>query len=224
MKRPIGLLLALVLAVPAFAQTSLPCSGRDWTLAYAPYGTANPSSLSGGGCISFQLPPSTAGHGFKKVAKFLGYVTTGAGPTDLTPFTSVSMTFDLIETGTPVFNAPSEGCVAPVAVRLFFGVSPNDPTYNSTGRWWLNAPGGSVQLEGLTSGQSVVLVGALNPADWSDAIGELANQDSTTLAGFQYAEQNVASIGFTFGGCFFGHGVQVSDGTAQFNLFSAQLQ
>jgi hypothetical protein len=54
---------------------------------------------------------------------------------------------------------------------------------------------------------------------WSDVIGEFGTLSATTQAGFAATLASVSQIGMTFGGgCFFGHGVNVSGGTAAFEL------
>jgi hypothetical protein len=51
--------------------------------------------------------------------------------------------------------------------------------------------------------------------------GKSGDDDATALAGFQDALGNLGRVGMTFGGgCFFGHGVNVSGGTARFALIS----
>ena len=60
---------------------------------------------------------------------------------------------------------------------------------------------------------------SLTPDRWSSVLGKFGNYDAASLAGFSAALQNVSSLGLTFGGgCFFGHGVNVSNGTARFIL------
>jgi hypothetical protein len=50
-------------------------------------------------------------------------------------------------------------------------------------------------------------------------IGEFGTLSATTQAGFAATLASVSQIGMTFGGgCFFGHGVNVSGGTAAFEL------
>jgi len=51
--------------------------------------------------------------------------------------------------------------------------------------------------------------------------GKSGDDDATALAGFQDALGNLGRVGMTFGGgCFFGHGVNVSGETARFALIS----
>ena len=63
------------------------------------------------------------------------------------------------------------------------------------------------------------LENSLTPDQWSSVYGKTGNYDATALAGFRDALANLGHIGMTFGGgCFFGHGVNVSGGTARFVL------
>ena len=61
----------------------------------------------------------------------------------------------------------------------------------------------------------------LRPHHWSSVFGKVGDQDTTTIAGFDQALENANYLGVTFGGgCFFGHGVNISGGTAQFKILN----
>jgi hypothetical protein len=71
-----------------------------------------------------------------------------------------------------------------------------------------------------TSGDVTMTV-PLTPDQWSSVYRKVGNLNSSTLAGFQDALANLGDVGMTFGGgCFAGHGVNVSGGTARFVLIS----
>ena len=51
----------------------------------------------------------------------------------------------------------------------------------------------------------------------SSSFGKLGNANAEANKGFEAALKDVANVGFTFGGgCFFGHGAFVTNGTARF--------
>jgi hypothetical protein len=131
---------------------------------------------------------------------------------------SISMTFHM-ETGGPVvFHgnlSPDNDCIAPARVRLYFQKT-DDDWVSDGNRWWSNP----VSAELDTSGASdVTLSVPLTPDKWSTVSGEFGNQDETTQAWFFHALDKVGKVGMTFGGgCFFGHGVNISGGSARFVL------
>jgi hypothetical protein len=65
----------------------------------------------------------------------------------------------------------------------------------------------------------------LNPDQWSSAFGQTGNANAQANAGWNNALKNVRYLGLTFGGgCFYGHGVSVSDGTATLTIFAFELE
>jgi hypothetical protein len=123
--------------------------------------------------------------------------------------------------GAPVFNydfpQPPNTCVDPARVRPYIERK-GDTGYQSTFRWWADDPY-SYELDLL--GNLTITV-SLDPAYWSDVNGAVG---STNPQAFTEALANPMNIGMTFGGgCFFGHGVNVTGGTAQFQLSQYQIQ
>ncbi len=146
----------------------------------------------------------------------VGYVTNSySGPVTH----SVSMTFQIVTTGAPSFNYVMESdntCTTPASVRLFLERK-NDDFTGEFYRWWANPVG--YELQPMSG--NVTLTVALTPDQWSSVYGKVGNYDATTLAGFHDVLTNLGRAGMTFGGgCFFGHGVNVSDGTARFVLIN----
>jgi hypothetical protein len=83
-------------------------------------------------------------------------------------------------------------------------------------RWWSDPV--AFQL----APRAAELTAALMPEQWVSVFGKRGDFDASSKAGFggYSADRNV---GFTFGGgCFFGHGVNVIDGTARFNATEYQ--
>lgn len=92
---------------------------------------------------------------------------------------------------------------------------------DSNARWWSNP----VSLVLGDTGGPVVLSAPIDPAQWSNVVGQRGDADAETLAGFQDAMSNHNAIGFTFGACFFGHGVGLAaGGTARFTLTGLTVQ
>jgi hypothetical protein len=132
---------------------------------------------------------------------------------------NVSMTFQILTTGAPTFNYMMETgntCATSATVRLFLERK-NDDLTQEFYRWWSNPTVYDLQP---TPG-NITLSVPLTPDQWSSVFGRFGNQNATTLKGFQDALGDLGHVGMTFGGgCFFGHGVNISGGTARFALIS----
>ena len=146
-------------------------------------------------------------------------------PTNLTLNTAQRVTADMTITGTkPVFEetaTPGQSCVGPPAVRLFVQQQGDD--LSGTGastyaRWWSN-PAAIDLVPG-----TFVLGATLDPNSWSGIFGEQGGSSAAATAGFRTAIAHIGNIGVTFGGCFFGHGADLTSGSATFNMkgFAAQ--
>jgi hypothetical protein len=133
---------------------------------------------------------------------------------------TLTMTVEVTVVGDPTFNWRSEAfntCYGtPATVRPFIMGTHNT---NTTGRWWAVNPN-----EYVLAAASTVITVPLTPAYWSDVVGQNGALNSQTIAGFNDSLKNLSMIGMTFGGgCFFGHGVSVSGGTAEFQVVDYQI-
>ena len=133
----------------------------------------------------------------------------------------LTMTFRIETTGAPVFQYalnPNNTCTNPAAVRLFIQRQGDTMEVDHEFyRWWSKA------AAKLTAGTATLTV-PLMPDQWMSVLGKAGNLDQIATAGFRAALQNVGNIGMTFGGgCFAGHGVNISSGTARFSLTSYRL-
>jgi len=222
----IGLLLACVATAslsakrepaapkPAPTPAGVTLNPSSWNVRYSAGMPDHPSPLAG--MIGWYLD-------FPNASGSVNYLTT-AYTTPMTQTQSVTFTAQVVTTsGEPVFNfmlEPWNTCTAPAHVRAYieqFYSNKYDATYApATYRWWANP---TAML--LASGVATVTM-PLAPDQWSDAEGA---RGSDQLAGFTAALGHPAAIGMTFGGgCFFGHGVNVLDGTARFILSNYAVQ
>jgi hypothetical protein len=151
------------------------------------------------------------------------YVTT---PVDaqITGGQHLSATLQVNTTGDPVFQYqfnPDNTCISPAHVRPFLQRK-NDPM-TAEGeaefyRWWATP----IAYE-LAAGSTTLTV-PLTPDQWLSVFGKLGNSSASATAGFQAALLNLGNVGFTFGGgCFYGHGVNISRGTARFTLIKFSI-
>lgn len=98
----------------------------------------------------------------------------------------------------------------------------------SGNHWWGHAQSGNAFVP-LTAGPFAIVIPVVSSA-WSNEDGHFAGEyDAVSgtypyLAAWQRDIASVYGIGGTFGGgCFFGHGVNVSGGTATFQVLSFQI-
>jgi hypothetical protein len=90
----------------------------------------------------------------------------------------------------------------------------NNPDLANT-RWWSNP----IAYE-LVGGSAIQLQVPLTPDQWSNIDGQFGTAGANTVSGFAEALKHPGMLGLSFGGgCFFGHGVNVSGGKAQFLLW-----
>lgn len=207
--------LPVLLAFSVFLWGQVSLTPRDWNILYSSKLPKHPAALNGqvGWYFDFPVydkPISTCAP--KNACPSVHYVTT-----DYTQSISGTLVMTLrVETSGPgvVFNGnlqTDNTCNTPSTVRPYF-----EHIKDSGGefeRWWAN-PTSYVLAPG-----SATLTVPLTPDQWSSVFGKRGDYDPASLAGFQEALQNVGQVGMTFGGgCFFGHGVNVSGGTARFIL------
>jgi hypothetical protein len=122
--------------------------------------------------------------------------------------------------GSPQFVSIEQGCGnQPADFRLL--LERQGDTLSSTQeffRWWSNPD--HVKL--VADGQLHTLTVPLIPERWSSVFGKFGSQVPSE---FNTGLQNLAGVGITFGGgCFFGHGVHVTDGKARFELIDFRIQ
>ncbi len=194
MKRCVVILIALACLA---AKPHQPTSG--WTARYSEGVTLTSQ-------VEFAFP-AAPGH--------INYLTMPY-TTPLSQAQSVTMTVQIDAlSGVPSFDygiGPNNPCAYPAHVRAYIEQKYKlDAVYApATYRWWSNP----IAIE-LTPGTFTATT-PLTPDQWSDTNGIRGVDD---LAGFAAAIGHPQAVGMTFGGgCFFGHGVSVSGGTAQFIL------
>jgi len=194
-------------------------AANGWSIQYSPSMPSAPT-VGGPGAWYFDFPSDpnypACVYSSDTLCHSVNYVTNSySGPASH----KVSMTFQILTTGTPTFQyvlEPDNTCAVPATVRLFLERR-NDDLSQEFYRWWSNPTVYDLQP---TPG-SITLTVPLTPDQWSSVFGRLGSLNATTVKGFQDALGNLGHVGMTFGGgCFFGHGVNISGGTARFALVS----
>ena len=193
---------------------SLVLTASDWGTFQdggAPSGVVTLTNLANGAlAFNFPAPPN-----------HMDYLYSDQTVGSLASDTELTMTFDVVTSGNPQFvfdfNGQNNG-PTPASVRFIMGpevINGNDP-YS---RWWSN-PVAAV----LGPGEQTITA-PLNPADWSDVNGQFANSSPAAFAAWMAVVADPVTLGMTFGGgYFFGHGVAVTGGTAQFQVLSYKAQ
>jgi hypothetical protein len=199
------------LSPSAPSQVSL--SAEAWNIQYSPGMAAHPTAVAEGWYFDFPAP-SCGGADVCSVH----YVSTPVRMS-VTPSGQVNAVFQVTTTGTPVFNYrlnPDNTCDYPAHGRFYLQRTGDDLSGRGKYefyRWFSN----NVAYE-LAAG-SANLTAALTPDQWTSVFGKRGDYDSAAKIGFVQALQNLANVGFVFGGgCYYGHGVNVSGGTARFTL------
>jgi len=202
------LLLSLELAIAG--SITIPLTPSLWRLEHVSGNITHPNLING--ALRFDFPQYPNGDWVNYFD--LQY----PNSLDISTSSYLTMTIRVTTTGTPTFHYdsnPDNTCSVPAHVRPYFAVSESNPEYNTTGRWWSNPI--AYQLAAGT----ITLTIPLTPDSWSDVNGQFGNLNATTVVRFAATKAGVREIGMTFGGgCFFGHGVSVANGTATFQLLS----
>jgi len=142
----------------------------------------------------------------------------------LTGMSTLTMTVEVVVTGEPTFgfhsNTNNTCDYVPASIRPYFQSGALWSTSaDGSNRWWSNP-----QTIVFAPGTYTINV-PLQPQYWSQTYGQQGDSSSTTVAGFSKTLGSVSWIGATMGGgCFFGHGVNVNNGTAHVVIKSYTVQ
>src|SRR5271166_3503574 len=180
-----------------------------WTIPYSPGMPPHPTPQTDGGWY-FDFPNAP-----NSVHYVLATVNMAAS-------SSVDASILVTTTGMPVFVynlQPDNSCTYPAHVR-FLLQQRGDDLSGMNGkqyfRWWSN----SVAYQ-LALGRANLSASLTDLSQWTGVFGEKANANAAATAGFRQAVANLDNVGFSFGGgCFYGHGVRVSSGSARFAVTS----
>jgi hypothetical protein len=211
----LGLLLLVTSNVTGASHRSaiVPMNAQAWSILYSPGMPLHPTPLRGGGWF-FNFPT-----GSNSVHYILAAVNVVAS-------SYVNADISVTTTGTPTFPyglQPDNTCVYPASVRFLLQESGDDLSGKNGKeyfRWWSN----SVAYK-VAPGRANLRAPLTDRSQWTSVLGEKANASAAAAAGFERAIANLGHVGFAFGGgCFYGHGVRVSDGGARFAVTGYSLK
>jgi hypothetical protein len=191
-------------AVRSSAPDVLSLQAQDWDIQYSPGMPAHPSPAADGAWF-FDFPADPGSVHYVSVP----YNQSAA-------HRSVSITFRITTTGAPFYNSLDTGCNnTPAHVRLYLQRQ-NDDMRSDGNRWWSNPA--SYEL-GSNDNQTITIEVPLTAEKWSGLSGQFGHSSLQSQQWFQNTLSNLGRVGMTFGGgCSFGHGVNISGGTARFTL------
>jgi hypothetical protein len=176
-------------------------SGTPWEIRYS-------TDVS----LNARAPGQEFSFNFPRLPGSVHYITK---PATLAAGGAARATFTVTTKGDPAFGyhtAADNTCDKPAAVHLFLQRQGDDMSGKGRYefyRWWSNA--GVVLKEG-----SATLDVALKPALWTSVFGKTGEVNPDAFAA---AVGHLGNVGVTFGGgCFYGHGVSVVNGSALFTM------
>jgi hypothetical protein len=128
--------------------------------------------------------------------------------------------------GSPVFVykfQPDNDCIYPAHVHLLLQEKGDDLS-GKNGKQYFRWFSNSVAYR-LAPGAVRLKASLTDLSQWTSVFGEKANASAGATVGFRQAMANLGNVGFSFGGgCFYGHGVGLSSGSAQFALTSYMIK
>jgi hypothetical protein len=176
---------------------------QNWYIFYSA-GVPSSPTPDANGAWAFEFPDDASG----------GHVNYVQTPFQMTTLLhNVTVTFVVKSSGAQ-YSVLDPTDHPPATVHLFFEQR-DDVLIDPDGRWWAGA---SEYDLGSEDGQTMQFVIPLTPDQWTNVDGQSNSE------GFYNSLQNIGWIGLTFGGQYFwGHGVAMSGGSAQFVLLSLQV-
>lgn len=127
---------------------------------------------------------------------------------------------EVLKKGQPEFNSDDPltdpRCHASARVRFF--IQRGRTLYGGSEWYRLYSNPVSYDLSTVLehSGEYVTLTAPIDPSQWSNVNGHFGSQNPSE---FWATINNPGYIGIVFGGCFFGHGVNVSHGKVKFQVY-----
>lgn len=202
----------LVTACESAAPSEISLAPKAWDIRFS-YNMPNHPYAEGSGW-AFDFPKGTNCL-VKKGCPGVHYVTTKY--TEPIPAGSIlTISFKVEADSSTVFNFNLEkdnNCDKPPASVRAILQRAGDDLYEANNRFWSNPI--SVAL---TNGEYTMMV-ELSPDQWTNVEGE------RSTSGFAETLKGMGNIGVTFGGgCFFGHGLNVSGGGAAFIMTRFELK
>jgi hypothetical protein len=184
-------------------------SPADWYLRFAKGVSNNPST--GATPVHWQFDfPAAGGE--------VAYVNVPFSSTEKIEDATLSMTFRVVSSS-PAYGFPSATLSGAPALHLFMERYGDD--FTAVGdmqyyRWWC---GSGAYVLGSNDNQIVTVSCPLSSKAWSSVYGR------TDEGEFQATLSNLQWVGFTLGGAGgWGHGVDMSSGSAQFQLLGIQIE
>ncbi len=213
--------ISIILTACSLRAQQLPLADANWSLNYAYSNSEIKLSFQKSGGMSWTIPLSGANKspGAPYVTgEWAGYLQfQHAHSIQTLPALTGAITIQgSVSTSSPsiVFNYNSESfntCPNPASLHVYFeGINAEGVTW----RYWNVNPI-------LLAAGAFSWSGTMDSSQWADINGQSANMDAAHLADFDSSRSSNYFIGATHGGgCFYGHGVNTSGGTATVTITS----
>jgi hypothetical protein len=209
-----GLVLALAVVVTDSAGAvaePINLASKAWDIRFSYAMPKHPDGEGSGWAFDF---PKGTNCSVKQDCPGVHYVTTKYTKA-ITYGAKIIISGEIVTIGTPTFNYKLEKtntCDSAAKARVLVQIL-DDDMYASNGRFWSNPLAIPLAPSKLT------LTIPLDDQNWTNVDGERNQKGLKTLL------NKMGNIGVTFGGgCFFGHGVNVSGGSARFIMTSFELK
>jgi hypothetical protein len=156
---------------------------------------------------------------------FVGYVMTDVN-TKFTQSQTVTMVFE-VEAWDATFDFQTESdntCTQPGDFSIMIEHTNDAALTEDYYRWWA-FPEKYTFANGTYDTGKITLSIPLDPELWISVYGEAGNSSPAAEAGFANTLANIGRVGFTMGGgCFAGHGLYLTSGSARFIVDSYTVQ
>ena len=216
--------------LPTEYMTTLP--GSRWQADLTRGGWDNPADdgLLSNPPLTFQISSDPAAQGFgsyvwqtfqPSVPMQIGGTLTMAIQFSATPGTTINW-----------INDTDNTCPSPAAVHLMIAGQNNEVPYepfadDNVGRWWFDSQVLVISdLSGNAIPGAITFRALIDPSQWSGVFGESGlRADGSIDPNFLASLAGVNNVAITLGGgCFFGHGIVISVGSASITILSASYE
>jgi len=191
----------------------VPLDASKWNITHSPGMPANPTQEGTGWSLNIPVGTETLG------ATSIHYISTPVN-INIDGKSSIEVGVNIETVGDPIFQYklnPNNLGDKPANVSIILQRQGDDMSASMPYHRWFCEP----SLVTLAAGAATFTI-PLDPSQWISVFGLKGTENPSE---FKAALQNLANIGFTFGGgSFKGHGVNIDKGEAKFSVTSMEIK